>query len=79
MSTLLINASDTVGSDSGLYRCQVTVRITRIVESLPFWDFIDYFDTSRVTLTGNVLNYCMQYYCMTMVHPKGLLLFCVEY
>ena len=54
MSTLFIDANDTMASDSGMYRCQVTLTIDGT-------DMLDYYDTSQVTLTGNVLDYCIQY------------------
>ena len=52
MSTFFINANDTTAADSGVYSCQVTLTID-------VTDMLDYFDTSRVTLTGNMLDFCI--------------------
>ena len=50
MSTFFINANDTTASDSGVYACQAMLTIDGT-------EMFDYFDTSQVTLTGNVLDF----------------------
>ena len=52
MSTFFINESDTMASDSGVYSCQAMLTIDGT-------DVLDYFDASRVTLAGNVLDICI--------------------